>query len=97
MWLPFPSLLPPFILRQVQELHQNGQRLKLNIVIDAPEVIIPVSSVSPEVIVAYLGHLTLSNTFHLVESSGTNGRAAGGGEAIFEKYKIELSDLEVYR
>jgi len=50
---------------QVEELHQNGQRMKLNIAINGPEVT-SVSSESREATVAYLGFLRLSNTFHLM-------------------------------
>ena len=89
---------------QVQELHQNGQRMKLNIAINGPEVTIPASSESREVIVAYLGFLRLSNTFHLVEG-GTGGASitpepAGKQQQqlpIFEEYEIKLRDLQVYR
>ena len=86
---------------QVQELHQNGQRMKLNVAINGPEVTIPVSSVSREVIVAYLGFLRLSNTFHLVKGgvSGapTTPGPAGKQQPIFEKYEVELKDLQVFR
>jgi len=89
---------------QVQELHQNGQRMKLNIAINGPEVTIPVSSESREVIVAYLGFLRLSNTFHLVEgeAGGASITSEPAGKQqqqlpIFEEYEIKLSDLQVYR
>jgi len=43
---------------QVEELHKNGQRIKLNIAINGPEVT-SVSSESREATVAYLGFLRL--------------------------------------
>ena len=84
----------------MQELHQDGQRLQLDVAIDAPEVTIPVSSQSQEVIVAYLGFLRLSNTFHLVERGAGGGAIPGTHQqqrAIFERYTIDLKDLQVYR
>jgi len=51
---------------QVEELHKNGQRMKLNIAINGPEVI-SASSESREATVSYLGFLCLSNTFHLMK------------------------------
>ena len=76
----------------MQELHQNGQRLKLSVTLDAPLITIPISSNSDEIVVANLGHLKLSNTFHLVD-----GGAADQNWPIFEKHCIELTNLQVYR
>ena len=88
---------------QVQELHKNWQRMKLNIAINGPEVT-SVSSESREATVAYLGFLCLSNTFHLMKG-GAGGASitpepAGKQQqqlAILEKYEIKLRDLQVYR
>lgn len=74
-------------------MHQTGQRIKLKIDIDAPEITVPVSSQSEEVIVACLGHLELRNTFHLAESIGD----PADKPPIYEEYRIELNDLKVYR
>ena len=88
---------------QVEELHKNGQRMKLNIAINGPEVT-SVSSESREATVAYLGFLRLSNTFHLMKG-GAGGASitpepAGKQQqqlAILEEYEIKLRDLQVYR
>jgi len=88
---------------QAEELHQNGQRMKLNIAINGPDVT-SASSESREATVAYLGFLRLSNTFHLVKG-GAGGASitpepAGKQQqqlAILEDYEIKLRDLQVYR
>jgi len=89
---------------QVEELHQNGQRMKLNIAINGPEVTIPVRSESREATVSYLGFLHLSNTFHLMKggASGASITPEPAGKqqqqlAILEEYEIELRGLQVYR
>lgn len=96
MWLlNHSSQLTLFcIYFQVQELHRSGQRIKLNISIQAPVIIVPVSSQSYEVIVVDLGYLQLTSTFHLVEPGGNESTEQ---QPIYEKYSIELTKLQLYR
>ena len=74
--------------RQVKEMHQDGKRVKLDVDVRTPEIVVPVSSQSAQLVVADLGHLKLTNTFHLHSKRR---------EALFEKYSIQLLDLQLYR
>ena len=76
----------------MQELHQNGQKIKLSVVIDAPEVVLPSSSHSHDIMVAYLGLLKLSNTFHAVKREQPTTPPP-----IYEDYNISVTDLTIYR
>ena len=67
---------------------ENASRIKLDISIDAPEVVVPLGACSEEVIVADLGMLKLSNSFHLVPSEE---------RAMAEAYDITLTKLQVSR
>ena len=88
------SLIQPTIMQlQIQQLHVNGQRIKLSVAIDAPEILLPSSSTSPSIMVAYLGLLKLSNTFHAVDTSEQDSSL----RPVFEAYTVTLSDLCVYR
>ena len=78
-------------IAQVQEQHKSGQRLKLDVILNAPEVIVPLESQSKEVVVVDLGTLTLSNTFHLTRPE------AEQDPALYEQYAIKLTQLQVFR
>ncbi len=78
---------------QVQQ-HSNGTRIKLDISVDAPEIIIPLKSNCDCVFSADLGRLTISNSFSLVEVIVHDGSKEG---AIVESYDIKLSNLTVLR
>ncbi len=82
----------PHIHTQVQEKHSNGQRLRLNLTLKAPEIIVPLHSSSDEVIIADLGVLQLSNSFHIVDSWSGDERPP-----LYEEYDIQLKDLRVFR
>lgn len=73
---------------QVQEQHKNGTRIKLDISVYGPEIVVPLKSDSDHVILADLGKLTLSNSFY---------HPASEAKAIAEQYKIDLADLQVFR
>ena len=75
--------------------------MKLKVSLKAPEIVIPLHSDATEVIVADLGVLELSNIFECVTIGVSDeGRGITGGEQrppIFEKYLVQLNDLQVYR
>ena len=73
---------------QVQEQHRNGTRIKLDVSLEAPQIVVPLKSDSEEVVLADLGRLTLSNTFYHPPMEKT---------AFAEEYSIHLTDLEVFR
>ncbi|XP_064396100.1 intermembrane lipid transfer protein VPS13C-like isoform X3 [Halichondria panicea] len=79
-------------INAVQEKQASGQRIKLSITLKAPEIVVPLHSNSGEVIVADLGVLRLSNSFHLV-----GGWSGGERPPLYEEYDIQLKDLQVYR
>ena len=76
-------------------MHQDGQRVKLDVEIDAPEITIPVSSQSNEALVVDLGELNLSNTFHHYTVEGASFDA--GKLPIYEKISVVLKKLQIYR
>lgn len=76
----------------MQELHENGQKIKLSVVIDAPEVVLPSSPHSRDIVVGYLGLLMLSNSFHAVKTEQHSALTP-----IYEDYSISLTELTVYR
>ena len=66
----------------------------MNVSIQAPLVIIPVSSTSRDAIVANLGHLSVSNTFNLAH----NGKDPEGSDAVFiDSMVVELSSIKLLR
>lgn len=77
---------------QVKEQRTTGQRLQLKVTLIAPEVVIPLHSSSDEVIVANLGVLELSNSFHIVSNWPGDERPP-----LYEEYDIQLKDMRVYR
>lgn len=86
--LKFPSLMTQLCSQLQEQLYKNALRIKLDVSIVAPEIVVPLHSDSDEVIVADLGMLTLSNTFHTVPAEK---RAMG------EEHNVKLSNLQVTR
>ena len=72
----------------MQEQHKNGTRIKLDISVKAPEIVVPLRSDSEEVILVDLGKLTLSNSFYHPPTEET---------ALAEEYNIQLADLQIIR
>lgn len=66
----------------------------MNVSIQAPLVIIPVSSTSRDALVANLGHLSVSNTFNLAH----DGKDPEGSDAVvIDKMVVELSSVKLLR
>ena len=60
--------------------------------IRAPEIIVPLSSKSQEIVVLDLGQLTLQNEFCFIQVG-----IAEGDKALYEEHHIKLTDLKMYR
>ena len=66
----------------------------MNVSIQAPEVIVPVSSTSHDAIVANLGQLNMSNTFNLAP----NGKDPEGSDTVvIDNMVLELSSVKLLR
>ena len=66
----------------------------MKVSIQAPEVIIPVSSTSRDAIVANLGQLSVSNTFNLAH----NGKDPEGSDTVvIDNMVLELSSVKLLR
>ncbi|KAJ8307900.1 hypothetical protein KUTeg_014547 [Tegillarca granosa] len=76
----------------VQRLQEKAPRVRLNINMDAPKIIVPQSSKSQNVLLADFGHLKIQNSF---EMPGKN--SASGFPAVLDLMGINLSDLKVTR
>lgn len=62
--------------------------------IEAPLIVIPVSSTSHDALVANLGHLSVSNSFKLVH----NGDDLDGKDAVIvDNMEVELSSVQLLR
>ncbi|XP_066022142.1 intermembrane lipid transfer protein VPS13C isoform X9 [Pocillopora verrucosa] len=78
----------------IQSLQIQSSRISLKVSIQAPLVIIPVSSTSRDAIVANLGHLSVSNTFNLAH----NGKDPEGSDAVvIDSMVVELSSIKLLR
>ena len=66
----------------------------MKVSIQAPEVIIPVSSTSRDALVANLGHLSVSNTFNLTH----DGKDPEGSDTVvIDNIVVELSSVKLSR
>ena len=66
----------------------------MKVSIQAPEVIIPVSSTSRAALVANLGHLSVSNTFNLAH----DGKDPEGSDTVvIDNIVVELSSVKLSR
>ena len=68
-------------------------RMKLNISIRAPEITVPLSSQSRDIVVLDLGQLTLANEFLRLEVGFSDDQRI----ALYEQYDVKLTELQVYR
>lgn len=79
---------------QIQNLQYQSSRISLSITIQAPLIIIPVSSTSLDAVVANLGQLRISNSFNLVLA----GEDPSGSDAVVvDKMVVELSSVQLLR
>ena len=78
---------------QVQELHENGKRIKIEASIAGPLIKIPTHSKSEQLVTISLGELSLSNSFRVVEKSDITR----GLPPVYEKFEIKLTAVEVFR
>ena len=68
--------------------------MSLLVTIQAPLIIVPVSSTSQHALVANLGLLTVRNSFNLF----SEGRDASGSDAVVvDNMAVELSSVQVSR
>ncbi|XP_074661340.1 intermembrane lipid transfer protein VPS13A-like [Tubulanus polymorphus] len=77
---------------QAKNLHEKATRVSLDIELQAPEIIVPQNSSSPNVLILDLGRLSLKNKFKLGER-----KSRDGSPAIFDCMTIELSNLKIIR
>lgn len=68
-------------------------KMKLDISIQAPEITVPLSSLSHDIVVLDLGQLTLRNEFLLLDV----GLSADMSVALYEQHYVTLTNLQIYR
>lgn len=79
---------------QIQNLQTQSSRISLSVSIQAPLIVIPVSSTSLDALVANLGHLSVSNSFNLVHA----GEDPSGSDAVVvDNMVVELSSVQLLR
>ncbi|KAL9987728.1 hypothetical protein ACROYT_G002079 [Oculina patagonica] len=78
----------------IQSLQTQSSRISLSVSIQAPLIVIPVSSNSSDALVANLGHLSVSNTFNLAH----DGEDPDGSDAVVvDNMVVELSSVQLLR
>ncbi|XP_050092629.1 intermembrane lipid transfer protein Vps13 isoform X2 [Anopheles aquasalis] len=73
----------------VVEAYTQASRMKLNIKVKAPIIIIPVDSKSLKAIAMDFGHLSITNNFRDVETDNPHD------VAVIDEMKIELKDMKL--
>ena len=72
----------------------QSSRNSLSVSIQAPLIVIPVSSTSHDALVANLGHLSVSNSFDLVH----DGKDPSGSDAVVvDNMVVQLSAVQLSR
>ena len=72
--------------------HANDARIKLDISLDAPHIIIPKDDNSSEALLAHFGKLKLNNALNIVNTGG-----AGQKDAVVDEMSIGLSGVKASR
>ena len=67
-------------------------KIKFDINVNAPKVVVPMSSLRREGFIVDLGNIGISNSFQIIPET-----AAMETQAILDMLTIALSDLKVYR
>ena len=68
-------------------------KMKLDIFVRAPEITVPHSSLSHDIVVLDLGQLILANGFVVVDV----GFSEDKNKALYEQYSIKLTELQIFR
>jgi vacuolar protein sorting-associated protein 13A/C len=79
---------------QIQDMQTQTSRISLAVSIQAPLIIIPVSSTSHDALVADLGLLMVSNTFNLFKPPT---KADGSDAVIVDNMVVELNSVKLSR
>ena len=99
LWVMFPKDVALIIFLcfpdlQIQNLQTQSSRISLSVSIQAPLIVIPVSSTSRDALVANLGHLSVTNTFNLAH----DGKDPSGSDAVvIDNMVVELSSVKLLR
>lgn len=75
--------------QNVVAAYEQASRIKMNIKIKAPIILVPVHSRSLEALVIDLGNLKISNTINNLDVKGDHG------PAVIDDMKVELSDMKL--
>lgn len=75
--------------QNVVAAYEQATRIKLNIKIKAPIILVPVHSQSLEAIVIDLGNLKITNSFKKLDASGKHG------PPVIDEMRVELSDVKL--
>lgn len=75
-------------------MQTQTSRIRLAVSIQAPLIIIPVSSASHDALIADLGRLTVSNTFNLFKPPTKDD---GSDAVIVDNMVVELSSVKLSR
>lgn len=77
---------------QMQAVYQKETRVKLNIDIKAPDIIVPSNSTSFDCLWLDLGHITITNSFKDLLVKHLNGNSV-----ILEELEVNLTDFRLLR
>ncbi|XP_029725509.1 intermembrane lipid transfer protein Vps13 isoform X2 [Aedes albopictus] len=73
----------------VVEAYSKATRMKLDIKVKAPIIVIPVDSKSLKAVAMDFGHLSITNNFRDIATENTHG------PAVIDEMKIELKDMKL--
>ncbi|XP_065079310.1 intermembrane lipid transfer protein Vps13 isoform X3 [Ochlerotatus camptorhynchus] len=73
----------------VVEAYSKATRMKLDIKVKAPIIVIPVDSKSLKAVAMDFGHLSITNNFRDIPTENTHG------PAVIDEMKIELKDMKL--
>lgn len=79
-------------MEAIQKL--NADRIRLEVDVDAPVVLVPESSTSTHVLKVWLGHLTVRNGF---SRHGDVVNPGTGAPCVLDTMKVQLTDVFVAR
>ena len=68
-------------------------RIKIDMLVQAPEITVPLSSQSQDIAVLDLGQLAIVNTFLGLNVGFSKERSV----ALYEQYDVNLTQLQMYR
>lgn len=78
--------------QNMKQAYEKATKISLNVDLNAPDIIVPVDSSSYHVLAIDLGHLSITNSFIVLEEKNKSGHPA-----VVDEMRLKLTNMTIHR